>query len=50
MSPRAERSTSPLNIYHVLINGNNNESIFIDDDDKQMMVDILFEKSNDNAI
>ena len=49
MSPRAERSTSPLNIYHVLINGNNNESIFIDDDDKQMMVDILFEKSSDDA-
>jgi hypothetical protein len=32
-----------------VINGNNNEDIFIDDQDKQAMVDILFEKITNNA-
>ncbi|MFA0816312.1 MAG: transposase [Anaerofustis sp.] len=49
MSPRIQRCFSPLDLYHVLINGNNNEDIFIDDQDKQAMVDILFEKSTNNA-
>jgi len=45
MSPRVQRQISPLNLYHVLILGNNNDSIYIDDEDKQTMIDILFDKS-----
>ena len=49
MSPRIQRCFSPIELYHVLINGNNNEEIFIDKMDKQSMVDILFEKSANDA-
>lgn len=45
MSPRVQRQISPLNLYHVLILGNNCEDIYIDDEDKQTMIDILFDKS-----
>jgi REP element-mobilizing transposase RayT len=45
MSPRVQRQNSPFGLYHVLISGNNNEDIFIDDADKQELITILFEKS-----
>ena len=49
MSPRPARNESPLNLYHVLVCGNNKEDIFIDDEDKSYMVRLLYEKSENNA-
>ncbi len=49
MSPRIQRHISTLDLYHVLISGNNNEDIFLDDVDKQTMIDILFDKSKNDS-
>ncbi|MCL1802923.1 MAG: transposase [Eubacteriaceae bacterium] len=43
--PRPSRDESILNIYHVLISGNNNESIFSDDEDKQQFISALEDKA-----
>ena len=44
MTPRPARDESALNIYHVLISGNNNESVFSDNEDKQQFIKILVDK------
>ncbi|MCL1914703.1 MAG: transposase [Eubacteriaceae bacterium] len=46
MSPRPERLESSLNAYHILIIGNNNESVFKDEEDKQTFWNLLAEKNN----
>ncbi|MDR2520277.1 MAG: transposase [Eubacteriaceae bacterium] len=43
--PRPIRDESALNIYHVLISGNNNEDVFRDDEDKKQLLDILDDRS-----
>lgn len=47
MSPRTPRDESKLNLYNILIIGNNNEPIFLDDEDKLYMISQLSEKSSE---
>lgn len=42
--PRYARELSSKQTYHVMLRGNNREKIFIDEEDKQRMVDTLREK------
>jgi REP element-mobilizing transposase RayT len=44
MTPRPVRDESELNIYHILISGNNNEEVFCDDEDKLQIMQILNDK------
>lgn len=42
--PRQARLRSNTGIYHVMLRGNERKSVFIDDEDKQKFIDILFAK------
>ncbi len=42
--PRGPRKCSSTQIYHVMLRGNEKKNIFIDDEDKTMLMDIMLEK------
>ncbi len=42
--PRYSRTLSKTQIYHVMLRGNNREKIFIDNEDKDRIINILYEK------
>lgn len=46
---RQARSKSPTGIYHVMLRGNVNKKIFLDDDDKEKLVDIMLQKKDGSA-
>ncbi len=46
--PRIQRRTSPSNIYHVIIRGNEKKNIFFDDEDRGKFIHILKMKKSDN--
>ncbi|MHB8157253.1 MAG: transposase [Desulfocucumaceae bacterium] len=46
--PRHARVFSQKQVYHVMLRGNDRQNIFIDDEDKKRIVDILIEKKNDS--
>lgn len=47
--PRHARVLSRKQVYHVMLRGNDRQNIFIDDEDKKRIVDILIEKKNNSA-
>ncbi|MCX7920973.1 MAG: transposase [Clostridia bacterium] len=47
--PRYARTISQSQTYHVMLRGNNKEPIFIDDDDKNRIVDTIFDKKSNGA-
>ena len=42
--PRLQRKRSKSSMYHIMIRGNERKSLFLDDDDRERFVDILYEK------
>ncbi|KAB3529692.1 transposase [Alkaliphilus serpentinus] len=46
--PRYARQRSSTGIYHVMVRGNERKSIFIDDDNKERIIDTLREKKRKN--
>jgi len=47
--PRRARILSESQIYHVMLRGNNKEAIFIDDHDKNRIIDTLMDKKSGGA-
>ena len=45
--PRYARILNEKQVYHVMLRGNNREKIFIDEDDKARIIDILAEKKKE---
>ena len=45
--PRQARILNEKHVYHIMLRGNNREKIFIDDEDKARIVDVLVKKKNE---
>ncbi|SKC40454.1 REP-associated tyrosine transposase [Maledivibacter halophilus] len=45
---RKRRELSSTGIYHIMIRGNEKRNIFLDDDDREKFINILFDKKKDN--
>ena len=44
--PRAARTQSKSQVYHVMLRGNNRHDIFLDTDDKSRMIDTILDKKS----
>ncbi|SMD17567.1 transposase, partial [Sporomusa malonica] len=46
--PRQQRKKSNSGYYHVMIRGNDRKNIFLDEEDKQNFIEILYQKKQEN--
>ncbi len=47
--PRHSRSPSSSQVYHIMFRGNNKRKIFMEDEDKERLIKILYNKKENEA-